>query len=308
MSTHTDAAPKPPAASPATAAPRLTRPFYWSVRREIWENRSIYIAPLVVAAVILFGFAVSTIGLAHRRRALLLLDAAQQRARIEQPYEFAAGMLFVTAFIVGVFYCLDALHGERRDRSILFWKSLPVSDSTTVLSKAAVPLAVLPLLTFVVVLAIHADMLLLSNAVLLAHGLSPATPSQLPLTQYWQAMLYAVVAAGLWHAPLYSWLLLVSAWAKRATLLWAVLPFLVLSIFEGLAFRTSHVASLVRYRVVGWVSEAFVAQAKGGHSIDPLAAIDPGKFLRTPGLWLGLAFAAASLAAAVRLRRNREPI
>jgi ABC-2 type transport system permease protein len=151
-------------------------------------------------------------------------------------------------------------------------------------------------------------MLLLSNAVLLAHGLSPATSSQLPLTQFWQAMLYGLVAMALWHAPLYSWLLLVSAWAKRATLLWAVLPFLVLGIFEGLAFRTSHVASLVRYRVVGWVSEAFVAHTKGSAPIDPLAAIDPGKFLRTPGLWLGLMFAAACLAAAVRLRRNREPI
>ncbi len=67
---------------------------------------------------------------------------------IEQPYTFAAGCIMATAFIVGVFYCLDALHGERRDRSILFWKSLPVSDLTTVLSKASIPLVVLPLLSF----------------------------------------------------------------------------------------------------------------------------------------------------------------
>ena len=128
-----------------------TRPFYWSVRRELWENRSIYIAPLIVAGLVLFGYAISAIGLPHRRRALLLLDPAKQRALVEQPYDVAAMMLMLTAFLVGVFYCLDALHGERRDRSILFWKSLPVSDLTTVLSKAIIPLVVLPaVITFVV--------------------------------------------------------------------------------------------------------------------------------------------------------------
>jgi ABC-2 type transport system permease protein len=281
---------------------------YWSVRREIWENRSIYIAPLAVAAVMLFGFALSTIGLPHRRRAVLLLDAAQQRAHIEQPYVFAAGMLVATAFIVGFFYCLDALHGERRDRSILFWKSLPVSDLTTVLSKASVPLVVLPLLTFAVAVATQVDMVALSNAVLMTNGLAPATPSQLPLTQFWLALLYGLVAMALWHAPIYGWLLLVSAWAKRATFLWAVLPFLVLTVFEWIAFRTSHFAFLLRYRIVGWVTQAFVPHAKGSAPIDPLRSVDPQKFLNTPGLWIGLAFAAACLAAAVRLRRNRQPI
>ena len=113
----------------------MTRPFYWSVWRELWENRSIYVAPAIVAGVVLFGFLVSTIGLPERRREVLLLDPGKARAAIEMPYNVAAMMLIFTAFIVGTFYCLDALHGERRDRSILFWKSLPVSDLTTVLSK-----------------------------------------------------------------------------------------------------------------------------------------------------------------------------
>ena len=124
-----------------------TRPFYWSVKRELWENRSIYIAPLIVAMVVLFGFLISTGGLPDRRRTVLLLDPATAHAAIEMPYNVAAIMLIFTAFIVGVFYCLDALHGERRDRSILFWKSLPVSDLTTLLSKATIPLIVLPLVT-----------------------------------------------------------------------------------------------------------------------------------------------------------------
>ena len=121
----------------SASALSATRPFYWSVRRELWENRSIYIAPLIVAGVILFGYAGQCVSLCReRRRDALLLDPAHRRAAIETPYDIAAMMIILTAFIVGFFYCLDALHGERRDRSILFWKSLPVSDLTTVLSKA----------------------------------------------------------------------------------------------------------------------------------------------------------------------------
>jgi ABC-2 type transport system permease protein len=151
----------------APAAMSATRPMYWPVRRELWENRSIYIAPLVAAAVVLFGFLISTITLPHRMRAVLALDPAQQRAVFARPYDFAAFLMILIAFIVGVFYCLDALHGERRDRSILFWKSLPVSDLTTVLSKASIPLVVLPLLTFAVIVATQLIMLLLSTAVMM---------------------------------------------------------------------------------------------------------------------------------------------
>ncbi|PYL15570.1 MAG: hypothetical protein DMF46_05650 [Verrucomicrobia bacterium] len=100
---------------------------------------------MIVAAFQVFGFAISTIGLADRRRAVLLLDPAHQRTAIEQPYDLAAMMMIFVVFIVGVFYCLDALHSERRDRSILFWKSLPVSDLTAVLSKATIPLGDHPL-------------------------------------------------------------------------------------------------------------------------------------------------------------------
>src|ERR1044071_4428015 len=127
---------------------RTTRPFYWSVWRELWENHSIYIAPLIVSAIILFGSLIAAFHLPGRRQNALLLDPVRRRAAIELPYDIAAMMLIFTAFIVGVFYCLDALHGERRERSILFWKSLPVSDLTTGLSKVTIPLVVLPLIIF----------------------------------------------------------------------------------------------------------------------------------------------------------------
>jgi ABC-2 type transport system permease protein len=286
-----------------------TRPMYWSVWRELWENRSIYIAPLIVAAVQIFGFAISTIGLAERRRAVLLLDPAQQRAAIETPYDIAAMMMIFTVFIVGVFYCLDALHGERRDRSILFWKSLPVSDLTTVLSKASIPLVVLPMISFAIVVCVQLIMLLMSSANLLVHGVSPATTwAHFPMFQNWLVLLYGLIAIALWHAPIYGWLLLVSGWARRATFLWAVLPLIVIQIFEKITFGTSYFGSFVRHRLMGFAPHAFGFHGQGHPTIDSLSQLAPGRYLSSPGLWIGLLFAAAFLIAVVRLRRYRGPI
>src|SRR5438034_7409383 len=218
MNTQSNTVPESSSDSQAikAAAMSVTRPFYWSVRRELWENRSIYIAPLIVAAVQVFGFAISTIGLADRRRAVLLLDPAHQRAAIELPYDLAAMMMIFTVFIVGVFYCLDALHGERRDRSILFWKSLPVSDLTTVLSKVTIPLVVLPLVVLAIIVCGQLIMVLETAVVLVFHGMSPVTTwTVVPFFQNWFVLLYALAALALWHAPIYGWLLLVSGWVRR---------------------------------------------------------------------------------------------
>src|SRR6266545_4054573 len=294
----------------APAAMPATRPMYWSVRRELWENRSVYIAPLAIAAVVLFGFLISTITLPHRMRAVLALDPEHQRVAMERPYDVVAGLTILTAFIVGVFYCLDALHGERRDRSILFWKSLPVSDRTTVLSKASIPLVLLPLFAFAIAIATQVIMLLLSTAVLLGNGPTLAAlwthvkffPSAL-------ALLYGLTAIALWHAPIYAWLLLVSGWARRATVLWAVVPLLAISVLERIAFNTMHFMDLLGYRMTGWFKEAFVFPPKVSNlAMGPLEHLTPGKFFSTPGLWIGLAFAAIFLTVAVRLRHNREPI
>jgi len=283
---------------------------YWSVRRELWENRSIYVAPLAVAAVFLFGYSISTITLPHRMQGVLTSNPATQRVAITMPYSAAAFLMIVTAFLVGAFYCLDALHGERRDRSILFWKSLPVSDRTTVLSKASIPLVLLPLFAFAIAIATQVIMLLLSTAVLLGNGPSLAALwTHVKFFQSTLALLYVLTAIALWHAPIYAWLLLVSGWARRATVLWAVLPLLAISVLERIAFNTMHFMDLLGYRMNGWFKEAFVFPPKVSNlAMDPLEHLTPGKFLSTPGLWIGLAFAAIFLTAAVRLRHNREPI
>src|SRR6266702_8961168 len=285
--------------------PAATRPFYWSVWREVWENRSIYIAPLIVAMVVLFGFLVSTGGLPERRQAVLLLDPAKARAAIDTPYNVAAIMLIFTAFIVGVLYCLDALHGERRDRSILFWKSLPVADLTTLLSKATIPLVALPLATFAIIVATQLVMPLWTSVLLITHGMSPgSTWTNFNLFQQSLILLYGLVAIALWHAPIYGWALLVSGWARRATFLWAVVPFLAIRFFEKITFNTSHFAEMLGNRLMGFAPEAFSFNM---HSIDS-PQLTPLRYLSTPGLWLGLIFAAAFVVAAVRLRRYRGPL
>jgi ABC-2 type transport system permease protein len=289
-----------------------TRPFYWSVRRELWENRSIYMAPLIAASVVLFGFGMTAFRLPQLRRNALALESARMRAAIELPYDAAAMMIMFTVFIVGIFYCLDALHGERRDRSILFWKSLPVSDRTSVLSKAIVPLAILPLLTFVIVVATQLVMLLLSTAVLLPSGLAGTTWQLLPWPRLSLILFYGLVTSALWEAPIFAWLLLVSSWARRATFLWAVLPWLAISAIEKLAFDTTFFIRMLVRRLTGGFEEGFVVvhYPKDAHVpvVDRLTQFDPLKFFSSPGLWIGLVIAAVFLIGTIRLRRYRGPL
>jgi len=280
-----------------------TRPLYWSIRRELWENRFIFIAPLAVAAVILFAFSVSTI--AGIWESALRLDPARGGDKIVMPYDLAAGLMMLTSILVSVFYCLDALHGERRDRSILFWKSLPVSDLTTVLAKASIPLVVLPLLVCAIIVAVQWLMLLVSSAVLLVSGQSVATFwTKLSFFRMSLLMLYHLLTAhALWPFPVYCWLLLVSGWARRATFLWAALPLIAIAGVEQIVFHTWHFARLVGSRLIGNTMAAGDMFPSG-----PVTHITPGIFLTSPGLWIGFAIAAAFLAAAVRLRRYQGPI
>jgi ABC-2 type transport system permease protein len=280
---------------------------YWSIRRELWESRSIYIAPLAAAVVFLLSFMISMIYLPQKMRALSGLDPAHQREAIAMPYDMAAGLLMLTAMIVGMFYCLGAFQGERRDRSILFWKSLPVSDLTTVLSKASIPFIVLPLLTFAITVATQWIMLLLSTAVLWANDLNAATLwTRLSFFQMSLNLLYHLVTVhALWHAPIYGWLLLVSAWARRAAFLWAVLPLLAIGAVETLLFNTWHFAGMLENRFSGGGAEALTMP--GTFPMNPMTHLTPGTYLSSSGLWIGLVFTAACLAAAVRLRRYRGP-
>ncbi len=279
-----------------------TRPLYWSIRRELWEHRSIYVAPLAVAGVAFFG---SSLG------SILGIWEPALRLNPEQPqghYDIVAGLMMLTGIVVSVFYCLDALHGERRDRSILFWKSLPVSDVTTVLAKASIPLVILPLLIVAITVVTQWLMLLVGSAVLLVSGQSVATLwTNLSLFRMSWLMLYHIVTAhALWPAPIYCWLLLVSGWPRRATFLWAVLPLVAIAGVEQLAFHTWHFAGMVGGRLLG---AAPTVDSRSSNTITTGPMIHfTHNFLGSPSLWIGLALAGVFLAAAVQLRRYREPI
>jgi ABC-2 type transport system permease protein len=294
------------AAANETSAARKVRPIYWSVRRELWENRGVYLAPLAVAAVVLAGFLYSASGLPD-------LVAAPADARgamaLHIPYAAGAGAPYVIGLVVAVFYCLGALHGERRDRSLLFWKSLPVSDLQTVAAKAAVAMVLQPLVAIAVGYSVQLIMLAWSTGVLAINGVDPALLwSRLRLPFMWVMLPYGVAINALWTAPVFAWLLLVSAWAKRMTFIWAVAPWLALSLFEVLASHTHHVWSFLDNRLFGGMAEAYTVGGLGKTPVTQLSQLDPLRLLANPGLWTGLLIAAACLAGCVWLRRTRDPI
>ncbi len=292
----------------APAVMSATRPIYWSVRREFWENRYLYVAPLAVAAVFWLGFLISTIHSPGPIRDLIMLDhQAHSHDDVSGPFDISAALMMATAILMSIFYSAEALHGERRDRSILFWKSLPVSDATTVLVKASIPLLILPAFVSVITAVLHLLMLMLSSVVLLATGGDVAMLwTHVPLLRISLLGFYHLLTAhALWPAPVYCWLLLVSGWARRATFLWAALPVLAIAGLEGLAFHTWHFATLVGSRLIG---AAAPSASTDVFPTNPMTHITPGAYVTSPGLWIGLAIAAVFLFAAVRLRRYQGPI
>jgi ABC-2 type transport system permease protein len=307
--TTPDVAADLPAPPPRTLS--KTRPFYWSVRRELWENRSIYVAPTATAAIVLAGMLIGAINLPHHHIVVTMGDDAPTHATVAAiPFEAAAAVILIASFIVGFFYCLGTMQGERRDRSILFWKSLPVSDLTTVLAKATIPLIVLPLVTFAVIVVTQLVILLASFIILPMVGFSAnAMLTQFPLFSTWVDLIYLLICLALWHAPIWGWLMLVSGWARRASFLWAIGPPLALAVFERLAFGTAYVDAVLRDRFKGALTAAFATttDAKGHLHIDA-DHLDPLKFISSPGLWIGLVVAAGLFAAVVWQRRYRTPI
>ena len=282
------------------------RVLYWQIRRELWENRAVLVAPALVAAVGLLGFLISALGLP---KALDVVAAGgKARGVLLGPYSFIALAVLVTGLLVAFFYCLGALQSERRDRTLLFWKSLPVSDRMAVLSKAAIPVLVTPVVTLAVVIAAQVLMLAWSTGVALLHGHSPLVLwREVNLTTMWVVLPYGLLVNILWQAPVWAFLLLVSAWAPRMPILWALGPFVAPAVIEGVAFRTAHVLQFVGERVLGGYAMAFSIGGKADEAVDRIDQLRPLHFLSQPDLWIGLLFAAAFLAAAIWLRRRREP-
>lgn len=296
---------------PAATAPPWrahAQTFYWLIRRELWEHRVLYLAPTAVAAFGVVGMLVGSLVLSNAERAARLADPAQAYDYME-PYGFVAGTVFLSGVVVSILYSLAALNGERRDRSILFWKSLPVSDRMTVLSKAAVPALLMPVIVFALVVVAQLVVLVLTSLVWLANGFDPRLMwAQLDLPFLWTVLAYGLAFMTLWHAPIFAWLLLVSAWARRVPFLWALAPLVAIGVIGRLASGATSAPNLLERRFTRGFTGPFTVGSRGEAPVQTLADLDPARLFGQPGVWIGLIVAALFLFAAIRLRRTRSPI
>lgn len=323
------------------------------IRREFWEHRSLWIAPTIWVALITLMFAwtifaviPSHIGkdgiviepdgqtmsqLGEEDRKAVEKTIAEARERHHQPnaaeketffaFSYLASTAIVTLFaiIVVFFYLIDCLYAERRDRSILFWKSLPISDAQVVLSKLAVALVVVPL--GAILLAGVMQLLIALMVWLRFHG----TPLWVELPEWsllaWFKSLVVALVVGLggvlWCAPVAGYLLLASSWARKNVFLWAVLPPIALSGLEGFFFHTTHVAQFIGWRLFGFVKLLHLnpsalnvgtrdSREDLPHITDVMSQLDVSGLYTSLGVWAGVAVAAVLVFIAIRLRRYRD--
>jgi ABC-2 type transport system permease protein len=293
-------------------------------RRELWEHRALWIAPLVVAALLIAGALVAAVtvrmesvdwdpppaGLSHD--ALIQYSLSKD---MEMQYAVGAPLYLVTIIVI-TFYLLDCLFAERKDRTILFWKSLPVSDGITVASKFLVALLVVPLGVYLLAL--------LSSLVLSAiFGIRLAFAHVPPNSFVWDTVGWLKVQALtalslfttlLWYAPLAGYLLLVSAWARRNVFLWAILPPLVTMLVERMTLGTHFIADLIKYRTLGIPGgrslhsaiHSAVANVHDSSMSVQSELLQIGQAFLNLDLWIGIAVAVAFAFAAVRIRRYRD--
>ncbi|BCT94007.1 ABC transporter permease [Lysobacter helvus] len=330
------------------AAPHPTHKFKLMLRREFWEHKGgFFWAPIwaggisVVLALmaLVVGEVVARRELAHGTKytdqgiRINGLDFGQLTDKMT-PSDLEnwgkavdASMLvsslwpFIVLGFVVFFYCLGALYDERKDRSVLFWKSLPLSDRDTVLSKAASALLVAPVIaTIVSVLTMFAFGLVVT-LVMPMHGLNP-------LTMYWGAghalqvaglLIAAIPVYAMWALPTVGWLMLCSAWARSKPFLWAVM----IPVFAGIFvawFDVMNVFSLD----TGWFWQNVVLRSLGSvfpgtwMTVQNLNVASPDHFdalsmiqhmystFATPQMWVGAAIGIAMIFGAIRLRRWRD--
>ena len=315
----------------------------WLIRRELWEHKGAFVyAPLAVAAalVLLLGggflYALTTTGAFHLQvdgQPMITIDGvppemhARAAAVAASSYLAITAPLFLVLPVVVFFYCLAALHDERRDRSILFWKSLPISDRETVLSKVAVALVLAPLLTVAIGLATSLVLLVLGLLACAIKGVNLIAPVLANATFYLSPLylLGFVPLYILWALPTVGWLLLVSSWARSKVFLWAVgVPLVALALlawfdflvgrFSGLSLNVKWFGEEVVARILGglmpgiWFDEvngAALASQSAGLDGPMLLALSYGT-LASPAVWIAAAAGCAMIYGAIRLRRWRD--
>lgn len=263
-------------------------------RREFWEHRSLWIAPTAAAAFLLLtALAGAIFAPANVRFGGMRMDGELDNVPAQLADRIAlvstvgmASVIVIVACVTAFMYLLECLYAERKDRSILFWKSLPVSDRDTVLVKFGVAMIAVPAVVFALQLVTN---LLLTGLIAMA---SRSTPPWLAMWNVPDWLLAQAQFAGmivvtlLWYAPVAAWLMLASVFVKRGPMLIAVMPWVFLTISERLVLGTTNVWHFIAWRLT--------------------PAPDPLERLASPGLWIGLAAAAGMLYLVIRLRRYRD--
>jgi len=301
--------------------------FWMLVRREYWEHRMLWITPAVIAVLLLL--AVTSFGAIHADN--LRVDTnfgngpTPLTADVFGFVTLALSMPFyLAAAILAIIYLADCLYAERRDRSILFWKSLPVSDRETVLAKLFTGLVLIPFGCF-----LAAALTSIGASIAIAIRSTFGLIGNVPIwnTSAWLHAkgieLYALVAIVLWYAPYAAYLLLASAWAKRSVYAWAIIPPVLLAMVERTVFGTQYVWGLVRRSLGELFRLAFHLTAEvdhavgtagprlpppGGHGGGPWAGVDPGALLLSAQFWVGLALAVLMVWAAIALRERAAEV
>jgi ABC-2 type transport system permease protein len=281
--------------------------YFWLVRREFWENKAIWIMPAAI------GCALTVAALFGRVEISLPSLPMQNRSGAAMAM-FAFGAVFYAAMaIYSCWYLLDCLYADRKDRSVLFWKSMPVSDSATVLSKLFVALIAIPAVYFAA-----ADLATVLMAIIASARLSLGSALWQP--EFWLQVqilwLYAIVTTAIWYLPISGWLLVVSAWAKRAVILWSILPPLAAALAERLFVGTHVIAQALLVRLfAGYVQTAFYDPSAHEWSMragDPAAALgsawhvlDLARFFSSLETWIGALVGVVLIALAIQLRTRR---
>jgi ABC-2 type transport system permease protein len=296
--------------------------FLWLVRREVWENKAIWVAPAIVIGCLVILILTGNVHLGPIGEAG---DAAMfgdvppelQKRLLVIVYAGLALVMDMVLGIVAFFYAIDSLYSDRRDRSVLFWKSLPISDTETVLSKFAVAAILIPLI------ALAAS--LVAQLVIAAGGSVRLAMNGLPGGLMWApeallggftvALLWCVTAM-LWYSPVVGYLMLASAWAPRGPFLWAVLPPVALWVLERVVVGSEHVGDFITdrlfgmYRLLGTRKEGGIGELERSDELSDIGNLDLvgslREFYASPELWLGVAAAALLLAAAMWVRRYRD--
>jgi len=297
------------------------------IRRELWEHRAVYVAPIVIALIVLLGLVTGQVSVSALDHVvdIAILGASNlgdnERAIAITMLLTAPSPLFLAAMmIITVFYTLDSLYAERKDRSILFWRSIPVTDSETVVSKLLIALIVIPLITFGVIMVTHLGILVISSVWVGVRGANAwhLIWSAAPLFENWLATLIIVLALPLWFSPFLGWFLLVSAFTKRSPFLTAFLPLIMLPMLEKIFLGSGWFAHSFFDRGTNMpllkgldVLELLFGSDKDTRLVAEsgltlLSFIDLGRFATSPGLWAGFVVCGLFASAAVYIRRFRD--